>query len=107
LLPSEQRYKRIDISARSDITGIVIVIEDNGVGFVPKAPSVDGHTSMGHSITNKRIELYNSSFSDHINWRIEPMTDVNGNLSGTRVELIIRIDACSFDRREPAIPLIV
>lgn len=107
LLPSERRYKRIAISARSDITGIVIVIEDNGVGFVPKAPSVDGHTSMGHSITNKRIELYNSSFSDHINWRIEPMTDVNGNLSGTRVELIIRIDACSFDRREPAIPLIV
>ncbi|MEC3879193.1 tetratricopeptide repeat protein [Parapedobacter sp. 10938] len=107
LLASERSDKRIAICSRSDANGIVITIEDNGVGFVKSAPSRDGHTSMGHRITDKRIELYNSNFPDHIEWHIESIADAEGQPSGTRVQLIIRIDAHhDSDRNEPNEPLI-
>lgn len=94
LLPSERAEKTISITAHSDASGIVIVIVDNGVGFKqPTAPRNDGHTSIGHKITDKRIELYNSSFPDHIDWNIEPINDDTGHPTGTRVQVTIRINA--------------
>ncbi len=92
LLPSDKPHKRLMIEAVSTDSGIVISIEDNGVGFVEHEPEVRGHTSMGHRITNKRIELYNKSFGGHIDWHIKGLTDAQGNATGTRVQVIIGID---------------
>ena len=70
----------------------MIDIEDNGAGLSTNKTTTDGHTSMGHKITDKRIELYNKSYPDHISWHIEPIADVHGNPKGTRVRLAIRIE---------------
>lgn len=92
LLPSQKSHKRLMIEAISTDSGITISIEDNGVGFVNHKPEPRGHTSMGHRITNKRIELYNKSFGGHIDWHIKGLTDAEGNLAGTRVQVTIGID---------------
>lgn len=108
LLPSDRAKKTITISAHSDASGIIIAIVDNGVGFKePMVPRNDGRTSMGHKITDKRIELYNGSFPDHIDWHIEPVADAAGYLMGTRVQVTIRIDNamenCCHNTMQPLI----
>lgn len=93
LLPSDRAEKTITISAHSDASGIVVAIADNGVGVKkPMTPRNDGHRSMGHKITDRRIELYNGSFTDQIDWHIEPVVDAAGCLTGTRVQVTFRID---------------
>lgn len=92
LLPSEKPQKRLMIEAVSKDSGIIISIEDNGVGFVERGSELQGHTSMGHRIINKRIELYNKSYGGHIDWQIKGLADSNGDMQGTRVQIIIGID---------------
>lgn len=92
LLPSAKPLKKLAITATSSDSAIHIIIEDNGVGFVERGTKIHGHTSMGHRITDRRIELYNKSFADHIDWQIHGITDECGNLVGTRVLLTICID---------------
>ncbi len=92
LLPSEKPQKKIMIEAISRDSGIIINIEDNGVGFTEHGSESRGHKSMGHRITTKRIELYNKSFGGRIDWEIKGITDSDGNTQGTRVQVIIGID---------------
>ncbi len=90
LTPSSRAEKILLITAISGETHIQIVIEDNGIGLV-KNREVTSHKSMGHHITDKRINLFNMSYQDHIQWRIENKFDADGNILGARVEVSILI----------------
>jgi len=90
LSPSDRHDKTLRITASSDIAHIRIEIEDNGVGLIHSNSETTSHRSMGHKITNKRISLFNSSFQDYIQWRIEDKRDANG-VTGARVEITILI----------------
>ncbi|MBW3469479.1 tetratricopeptide repeat-containing sensor histidine kinase [Arthrospiribacter ruber] len=61
LLPSPAPFKKLEIQIRKNSQGIVISIKDNGVGRQKKAanPEHNSHKSMGVSITQQRIDLFN------------------------------------------------
>lgn len=107
LMPSDRPDKCIAIVARSGSSTITIDITDNGIGFVSKSAPREGHTSMGHKITDKRVELYNSSLPDYIDWHIGPITDATGKMVGTQVQLTIHIDAGVKNNRRDPVPSLI
>ena len=94
LAPSPRKEKYLRIVAASCGSAIELTVEDNGVGLVaddePKERT-DGHTSMGHRITDKRIDLYNKSYRDQIRWNIENRIGPDGTVAGARAHIAIRI----------------
>ncbi|MGK6352563.1 tetratricopeptide repeat-containing sensor histidine kinase [Parapedobacter sp. DT-150] len=91
LTPSSRAEKTLLITATCEASHILINIEDNGVGLVNRDEGVTRHKSMGHGITDKRINLFNMSYPDHIQWHIENRLDAHGNILGARVEVSILI----------------
>ncbi len=67
-----------------------VTIEDNGIGYYHskknRTPKNQGHQSFGMSISNQRIALMNTSNEV----LIEELKDEEGQVSGTRVTLVIR-----------------
>src|SRR5690606_33801189 len=61
LSPSDRADKQLRIIAKSCPMAIHLTVEDNGVGLGEPKVERAGHKSMGHRITNKRIELFNKS----------------------------------------------
>ena len=94
LAPSPQKDKHLRIVAASCGEAIELTVEDNGVGLPvgdAAQPRNDGHTSMGHRITDKRIDLYNKSYRDQIRWHIENRIGPDGAVAGARAHIAIRI----------------
>lgn len=91
LSPSNRKEKCLQITAKTGAAHIQLMIEDNGVGLTDCETVQTGHTSMGHKITDKRINLFNASYQDHIQWRIENLLDPDGKVGGTRVQITIFI----------------
>lgn len=91
LSPSRREEKCLQITAKSGAAHIQLLIEDNGVGLPAGETVRTGHKSMGHKITNKRIDLFNTSYQDHIQWHIENLLDTDGSIGGTRVQIAIFI----------------
>ncbi|HWL00360.1 MAG TPA: hypothetical protein VNQ55_10450, partial [Parapedobacter sp.] len=50
------------------------------------------HKSMGHRITDKRIDLFNKSYRDHIKWHIENRVGPDGAVEGARAHIAIAIE---------------
>ncbi|MGV3763030.1 tetratricopeptide repeat-containing sensor histidine kinase [Parapedobacter sp.] len=91
LAPSGRRDKRLRIVARSDGSAIQLTVEDNGVGLGEPLTDRSDHKSMGHRITDKRIDLFNKSYRDHIQWNIENRLSPDGTVEGTRAHIAILI----------------
>lgn len=91
LAPSKRKDKCLRIVAKSRESAIQLIVEDNGVGLGERAAERKDHKSMGHQITDKRIELFNKSYRDHIQWGIENRTGPDGAVDGTRAHIAIRI----------------
>lgn len=91
LAPSGRKDKRLRIVAKSDGTAIQLTVEDNGVGLGEPATEHKEHKSMGHEITDKRIDLFNKSYRDHIQWRIENRTGPEGAVEGACAHIAILI----------------
>ncbi|WP_353128182.1 tetratricopeptide repeat protein [Parapedobacter pyrenivorans] len=91
LSPSNRKEKQLRIVAKSGATHIELTIEDNGVGLAEHRTPQSGHKSMGHKITDKRVDLFNKSYRDHIQWRIENLVDPEDRVEGTRVQIAIFI----------------
>jgi len=91
LAPSNRREKRLWITAKSGAAHIQLTIEDNGMGLAEQGIGQTSHKSMGHQITDKRVDLYNKSYQDQIQWRIENLIDLDGQVGGTRVQVAIFI----------------
>jgi len=98
LASSHRPEKRLQIIATSGAAHIELTIEDNGVGLpTEQCGHRNGYQSMGHRITNKRIDLFNKSHPDHIQWQIENIVEPDGHIGGTRVRVAIFI----VDKTEP------
>ncbi len=91
LAPSSRAEKKLLITATCDDHRIHITIEDNGVGLGESGQGEITHKSMGHHITDKRINLFNMSYHDHIQWHITNRLDADGHVMGARVEVSISI----------------
>lgn len=95
LLPLEANGK-ISISMEKQNDTIMCIIEDNGIGREKskefKKNRVQQHKSMGMSITKERLDILNSSLNSNINAEIIDLFE-NGKASGTKVRLIIPLDA--------------
>lgn len=90
LLPEECIEKRMDIRVWNDEKQIYIQIEDYGIGRKAARNNAKKiHRSRGHEITDKRIELHNRRFSEHIDWEIVDKTGLEGEGTGTTVCLSI------------------
>src|SRR5690606_5815831 len=91
LAPSDRKDKRLRIVAKSRGSAIQLTVEDNGVGLGEPAVGRAGHQSMGHRITDKRIDLFNQSYRDHNQWNIENTVGPDGAVEGTRAHIAILI----------------
>lgn len=91
LAPSLRLEKNLMVTATCDASRIQITIEDNGVGLGKSDVEVTDHKSMGHGITDKRINLFNMSYQDHIQWQIRNRLDAEGTTMGAYVEISILI----------------
>ncbi|MFB2118271.1 tetratricopeptide repeat protein [Parapedobacter sp. 2B3] len=91
LAPSDRKDKRLRIVAKSRGSAIQLTVEDNGVGLGEPTVGRAGHQSMGHRITDKRIDLFNKSYRDHIQWNIENTVGPDGAVEGTRAHIAILI----------------
>lgn len=86
----------ITITLEKQEDTILCTIEDNGIGREKsmefKKNRVQQHKSMGMSITQERLDLLNSSLNSNINAEIIDVFE-NGKAAGTKVRLIIPLDA--------------
>lgn len=87
LLPSKSDDKILSIEIIPSYDQIKIIIEDNGVGRIPKEDKnhLKSHKSMGMQIIKERINLYNQSHLEKIELEIVDKTDNDGNALGTKV----------------------
>lgn len=87
LLPSTSDNKLLLIEIIPDLKNLQIIIEDNGVGRnnALKKSIKDPHKSMGMQIIKERVELYNQSSLDKINFEIVDKKDKDGQPTGTKV----------------------
>ncbi|MDT0677178.1 tetratricopeptide repeat protein [Autumnicola musiva] len=89
LLPSKRKEKTLLIDIISHTNKIQIIIDDNGVGRRNSTAenSAKKHKSMGIKIIEERIELFNSSYSGKISYKIIDKKNENGQSEGTRIIL--------------------
>jgi sensor histidine kinase YesM len=98
LLPKQGNGK-IFIELKKLNDTLLCTIKDNGIGREKsmefKKNRVQQHKSMGMSITKERLDILNSSLNSNINAEIIDLFE-NGNSSGTKVQLIIPLEANEF-----------
>ncbi|HZV69017.1 MAG TPA: histidine kinase [Saprospiraceae bacterium] len=74
--------------------GLIITIEDNGVGRQEaqrlKSKSATKHKSHGMKITAERIEIVNRIYNVNAHVQIDDVPGVNGHAGGTRVSLTMQ-----------------
>lgn len=87
LLPSKRDVKTLEICVLSEEDNTQIIIEDNGVGRKKTLNTSvkNPHKSMGVQIIKERIELFNQSYSEKINYEIVDKTDKEDQPLGTKV----------------------
>lgn len=87
LLPSKNEKKRLLIKVVLQDDSIKIIVDDNGAGRKNKSQkqSKNGHKSMGMEIVKERIELFNNSYKDKIDYEIIDKKNNEGQPEGTRV----------------------
>lgn len=88
LLPSNSELKKLSISIAKVEEGVTISIRDNGVGRQPKpAHQLNGHKSMGVTITQQRIDLFNKITKQKMNLTTLDHKDENQKPRGTEVQI--------------------
>jgi hypothetical protein len=84
---------KIIIDIRKKNAGIIITVEDNGIGIKAAESWNDlhreNHISHGTSLIFERIKAYNKLYNNKIRTRMINLNDNEGNASGTRVEIEI------------------
>ncbi|HET7360407.1 MAG TPA: tetratricopeptide repeat protein [Salinimicrobium sp.] len=87
LLPSKNEKKILLIKVVPQDNSIQIIIDDNGAGRKNKnqKQSKKGHKSMGMEIVKERIELFNDSYENKLDYEIIDKKNDEGHPEGTRV----------------------
>jgi tetratricopeptide (TPR) repeat protein len=87
----EKGFINFNFSAEENF--LTCVITDNGIGRekaeMLKSKSAEKQKSMGLKITTERLNLLNNNSGGKTDFTIEDITDENGNVLGTRVDLKI------------------
>lgn len=99
LLPLKNRPGKILIKLMKSEDVIVCTIEDNGIGrkraqeISRNKRKTQEHTSLGLSLTEERLNIYNASgrHQRNIELHIIDLQDRNGEPEGTRIELTLPI----------------
>lgn len=73
-------------------TGVLCVVEDNGVGRKASANKEKTHNSMGMKITESRFRKIQNDDADAIVPKIIDLVHDDGTPAGTRVELVIPVE---------------
>jgi len=88
-----ERHLTIDLSEENNM--LLCTIADNGIGreaaAAIKSKSAEKQKSMGLQITRERLALINRGLEQKAGLEIEDLFDKEGNATGTRVILRIRI----------------
>lgn len=81
----EDSQNLLSITIRQTDVNLVVVVEDNGVGFVPGRYSDTGKgTGSGLKVLFRTVELLNKRNQRDIKFRIDSLVDLNPQLHGTR-----------------------
>jgi len=63
---------------------LVCIVEDNGIGRIAGA-KLPGHTSLGTTITEERIQVFNALYNSNAKYYFEDLLTVEGKAAGTKV----------------------
>jgi LytS/YehU family sensor histidine kinase len=92
---SDQKNHRLNVSANIKDEYVVYIIEDDGVGREQAAAyntlNKPKHKSVGMQITEERIKLHNKETGEAF-IKITDLANTGNNTTGTRVEVIIKIN---------------
>lgn len=95
LLPLQQGGV-LKIAVQKNLSNVLCVIEDNGIGRRQARLNKPEHTrhrkSHGIDITLKRIELFNKEHGFDGSVRIIDLENTNGHAAGTRVEIPVALE---------------
>ncbi len=93
LMPLEERPGKLKIGAFQQNNSMVIYVEDNGIGRKKsaelKAGKTKHKTSMGMTITEDRINLFNLKHKSTIGIAVIDVYDESGQANGTRTEITL------------------
>lgn len=96
LLNSESEEKKLSITVHDeeDSEDYVFIIEDNGIGRKQaealKANRLNTHKSVGTTLTESRIELFNRNLTNDIKLEIQDLFE-EGKATGTRVCIRLKV----------------
>lgn len=97
LLQSDKESKEvmIDVEKLADgLPGCLIVVSDNGIGFEKSAEikisNKSENKSMGISLTQERIKLFNDNSPNNITYTVENITEAN-KVAGTKVIFTLKL----------------
>ena len=94
-LAHKKERGKINISIHKNSTGLICIIEDNGIGrskaSVLKQEQLIKHQSMGMKVTEDRLKLLNQLNMERPSVTIIDLFDEKHQPSGTRVEITIPV----------------
>lgn len=85
--------KKLTLSIQKHRENLEIVIADNGIGRIASAALNEerkGHQSFASEGTQKRMELLQKQYAGEFSVRLEDVLDGRGEVSGTRVVIILK-----------------
>jgi ligand-binding sensor domain-containing protein len=100
ILPG-QREGEITIDVRQKGKGVLITLEDNGIGRKRseeiKKDRFHKKSGLGMQITGERLNLIQKQLNAPYNVHIEDITNDQGTIQGTRVELFFSVNLNPYD----------
>ncbi|MEQ9288460.1 MAG: tetratricopeptide repeat protein [Cyclobacteriaceae bacterium] len=77
----------IEIKLGKENEHISIAIRDNGGGLAISSPELKEHNSLASTIIRERMALFNKNLKDKIQLALDNITNEQGDILGTKVEL--------------------
>lgn len=77
----------IEIKLGKEKEHISIAIRDNGGGLAISSPELKEHNSLASTIIRERMALFNKNLKDKIQLALDNITNEQGDILGTKVEL--------------------
>lgn len=97
LLQSDKEQKQVLIEvdkSLEDDSECLVTISDNGIGYKKSASlkkNINKHKSLGISLTQERIKLFNDNFKGAITYRVEDIIE-RQQVNGTKVIFTLKLN---------------
>lgn len=98
LLLSPRKEKLLNLELEFYDDRLTILIDDNGIGRLKSSARQDKHLnkSMGLAVTEKRVKLFNDSYTHQLSFKIIDKTGPDGEALGTRIAVELLFDNISL-----------